>query len=415
MNLIAGILVVVIVAHFLLNRLADSLNLNAVSADIPTDFADSYAPDRYSESRKYLRATTRLGGVEETVGQVLFFGFWFLHGFSFLDQQVRALGLGPVWSGIIYIGGLVVASGLVGLPFSIYGTFVVEARFGFNRTTPGLFIMDRLKAIGLGLCLGAPLLAGVLAFFEYAGPLAWLWCWLGLSIVVIIMQIIVPAWIMPLFNRFVPIENEALTESVLSYARQNRFPLANVFVMDGSRRSTKSNAFFAGWGKQKRLVLFDTMLERHTVAEILTVVAHEVGHYRKKHLLIGMSLAIAQAGVMFYLLSLFISRPVFFDAFYVAQPSVYAGLIFFSVVYGPVDFFVGLAAQWLSRRHEYAADRFAVETTGDAASFINALKRLCADNLTNLNPHPFYVALNYSHPPMVQRIQAIRRLGDGAT
>jgi STE24 endopeptidase len=337
----------------------------------------------------------------------VFLLFWFCGGFGLLDERIRSLGLSPVWSGIVYIGLLVGAGSLITLPFSWYGTFVIEARFGFNRTTPRLFIIDRLKVAALALALGLPLLAGILAFFEYAGVRAWLWCWLAVSAVMLVLQVVVPAWIMPLFNRFVPLADGELKEAVMAFARENRFPLANVFVMDGSRRSAKSNAFFAGMGAKKRLVLFDTLIHQHSPDEIVAIVAHEIGHYKKRHLPVMTALSIMQTGVMFYLLSWFISWPPLFDAFFVARPSVYAGLVFFSLLYGVIDFFAGLALLYVSRRHEYAADRFAAETTGTPGVMATALKRLSRDNLSNLTPHPFYVFLHYSHPPVTDRIAAL--------
>ncbi len=412
MNLVGVIIIVVLSAHFIVNWMADLANLSAVSPDIPDDFVDVYDADTYATSQNYLRAGIKLDRFSETFDFVLFMCFWGLRGFALLDHWVRSLGLSPVLSGIVYIGVLATARGLLHLPFSLYATFVIEERFGFNRTTWRLFIIDRIKALGVGVLLGVPLLAGIIAFFEYAGDLSWLWCWGVVTGVLILMQIVVPTWIMPLFNRFTPPEDEALKQAILAYARNNNFPLANVFVMDGSRRSAKSNAFFAGWGKRKRLVLFDTMIKNHSIDEIVAIVAHEVGHYRKKHLLTGMVSAILQTGFMFYLLSLFLSWEPLFEAFFVSQPSVYAGLVFFGVLYTPVDFFIGLLMQQLSRRHEFAADRFAVETTGEPGTFIHALKRLSVDNLSNLRPHPLYVLLHYSHPPISDRIAAIRRLAD---
>lgn len=407
MNSIALLILAIVIFHTLIDWLADYLNLSALTDQLPENFKDVYDADKYAESQNYLRARTRLGRLSALVDLAVLLVFWFCGGFGLLDEQVRAPGWSPVWSGLVYIGVLAGAASLISLPFSVYGTFVIEARFGFNRTTPRLFIVDRLKGLALALVVGTPLLAGILAFFEYAGDWAWLWCWLAVSIFMLVMQVVVPAWIMPLFNRFVPLADGELKEAVMAYARENRFPLANVFVMDGSRRSAKSNAFFAGMGAQKRLVLFDTLINQHSPAEIVAIVAHETGHYKKRHLPLMTALSVLQTGVMFYLLSWFISWPPLFEAFFVAQPSVYAGLVFFSLLYGVIDFFAGLALLYVSRRHEYAADRFAAETTGRPEVMATALKRLSRDNLSNLTPHPFYVFLNYSHPPVVDRIKAL--------
>ncbi len=407
MNSVAVLILAAVIGHALTEWLADYLNLSASRDELPDSFKDVYDADKYIESQDYLAARTRLGRLATITDLAIFLVFWFFGGFGLLDEWVRSFEMSPVWSGIVYIGVLAGAVSFIHLPFSAYQTFVIEARFGFNRTTPRLFIVDRLKMLALALVVGIPLLAGILAFFEYAGAGAWLWCWLAVSLFVLIMQVVVPAWIMPLFNRFVPLADGDLKEAVLAYARENQFPLANVFVMDGSRRSARSNAFFAGLGAKKRLVLFDTLVHQHPPAEIVAIVAHETGHYKKHHLPVITALSILQTGVMFYLLSWFISWPPLFDAFFVAQPSVYAGLVLFGLLYTVIDFFLGPILLYVSRRHEYAADRFAVETTGNPDAMAAALKRLSRDNLVNLTPHPFYVFLHYSHPPVKERLKVI--------
>jgi len=223
------------------------------------------------------------------------------------------------------------------------------------------------------------------------------------------MQYIAPTWIMPLFNRFDPLPEGELRQSILAYAQEIDFQLDNIFVMDGSRRSSKSNAFFTGFGKNRRIVLFDTLIENHTVDELVAVLAHEMGHFKKKHILKNMAIGIIQSGLMFYILSLFISYPGLFEAFFVDQVSVYAGLIFFGVIYAPLDGLLALALKALSRRHEYEADRFAVKTSGKPSAMAGALKKLSVHNLSNLQPHPFYVFLHYSHPPVLKRIEAIEK------
>jgi STE24 endopeptidase len=232
---------------------------------------------------------------------------------------------------------------------------------------------------------------------------------MAVTVYMLAVQFIAPTWIMPLFNKFSPLEDGDLRTAILSYAKSIKFPVQNVFVMDGSRRSGKSNAFFTGFGKHKRIALFDTLIKQHTSNELLAVLAHEMGHYKKKHILMSMILGILQTGLMLYLLSLFISYQGLFDAFYMDHISVYGGLIFFAMLYSPLDLFVGMIMQMVSRKNETAADRFASETTGDPGSMVDALKKLSAHNLTNLTPHPFYVFLNYSHPPVLQRINDLNR------
>lgn len=411
MNWITVLILAAVGLHYFIDCLADYLNLSVLSPDVPEDFADVYNPDQYARSQAYLRTKTRFNRLVVTVDLLVFLGFWFFQGFAWLDQWVRSMdvpGGTPVLTGIVYIVVLLGAKALLELPFSIYATFGIEERFGFNTTTWRIFIMDRIKIVLLAAIIGIPLLAAVLWFFEYAGGLAWLWCWLGVSLFLLVMQVIVPAWIMPLFNRFSALEAGTLKSAVMDYARAVDFPLTNVFVMDGSKRSAKSNAFFAGFGRRKRLVLFDTLIDHHPVSHIVAVVAHEIGHYKKKHVLWGLLLAVLQAGVMFYLLSLFLSYEPLFTAFYVQTPSVYAGLVFFGILFSPIEFFAGLFVLAYSRRNEYAADRFAVDTTGTPGALVDALKQLSVDNLSNLTPHPFYVFLHYSHPPLKARVDALR-------
>jgi STE24 endopeptidase len=333
--------------------------------------------------------------------------FCFGKRFPILDHWVRSFSYGPIISGLIYAAVLVLVKGLLSLPFSIYHTFVIEERFGFNQTTWSTFFLDLLKGLVVGLLLGTPLLAGILAFFEYSGPNAWWLCWIAVTVYMLGVQFIAPTWIMPLFNKFSPLETGELRSAILSYAESIKFPLENVYVMDGSKRSSKSNAFFTGFGSHRRIVLFDTLIEHHAVEELVAILAHEMGHYKKKHIIKSLILGILQMGLMLFLLSLFISYPGLFDAFYMPQISVYAGLIFFAMLYSPLDFFIGLFMQRFSRKNETEADRFSVDTTRNPKALADALKKLSVHNLSNLLPHPFYVFLNYSHPPVLQRINAI--------
>jgi STE24 endopeptidase len=213
---------------------------------------------------------------------------------------------------------------------------------------------------------------------------------------------------MPLFNKFTPMKSEELKEAILKYAHSVNFPINNVLVMDGSRRSSKSNAFFTGFGINKRIALYDTLIEKHNIPEIVAVLAHEIGHYKKKHILQGLIINILHTGILLFLLSLFLGSPGLYQAFYMTKQSIYAGLLFFSLLYTPIELVLSVAMQMISRRNEYAADRFAVKTLNEPSKLVDALKKLSATNLSNLTPHPFYVFLNYSHPPLLERVQAIQ-------
>jgi STE24 endopeptidase len=409
MNLYGIIILSALIVEYGLNLLADFLNLKALRDDLPKEVEGLYEPSAYRRSQEYTRVRTRFDLVTSTVDLAAILLFWFSGGFNLLDQSVRSGGFGPILTGMIYIGLLVLLRALFSLPFRIYSTFVIEQRFGFNKMTPATFLSDLVKGAALGLLLGGPLLAGMLFFFQFAGDLAWLYAWIAFSLFTLFVQFIAPTWIMPIFNKFTPLGEGELRDRILAYSRSVQFPLENVFVIDGSRRSTKSNAFFTGFGKRKRIALFDTLIAKHKVPELVAVMAHEIGHYKKKHILIGMALSIAHTGLMFFLLSFFIRQPGLYDAFYMEQPSIYAGLVFFGLLFTPIESILSLLLQAFSRRNEYEADRFSVETFEQPEAMIDALKKLSVHNLSNLTPHPFYVFLNYSHPPLLQRIAAIRQ------
>ena len=410
MNLIAVIILTVVFAEFVLSFISDLLNLKMLRRDLPDAFREWYDADRYRKSQEYLMVNTRFGWIVSSLGLVVFLVFWFSKGFPLVDRWVQTYHQGPVITGIIYIGVLVILKALISLPFSIYSTFVIEERFGFNKTTWSTFITDLIKGLVLAAILGGPLLAGILAFFEYAGQGAWLYCWIAVALYMLAVQYIAPTWIMPLFNKFTPLEDGELKQAIFSYARSINFPLENVFVMDGSKRSKKSNAFFTGFGKHRRIVLFDTLVKQHEVSELVAVLAHEMGHYKKKHIQKTLIIGILQMGVMFFLLSIFISYQGLFDAFYMERKSIYSGLIFFGLLYSPVELITGILMQMFLRKNEYEADKFSVETTKDQSAMVNALKKLSVHNLSNLLPHRLYVFLNYSHPPVLKRIKAIENL-----
>ena len=413
MQPIALIILAAIAINAFVDAFADVLNLKSISTRLPREFEGWYDPRRYAQAQRYLRTNTRFGWVVSAVDLLVLLLFWFSGGFQWLDAWVRALGYGEIANGLIFIGILAGGKAVIGLPFGIWRTFGIEARFGFNQTSWATYVADHLKGLVLAVVLGGPLLAVVLAFFHYAGSSAWLYCWGATVGFMLLMQYIAPTWIMPLFNRFAPLAPGQLRDAITAYARSIDFALDNIFVMDGSKRSSKSNAFFTGFGRNRRIVLFDTLIEKHTTDELVAVLAHEMGHYKRRHIASNLVAKIFQAGMMFFILSFFIAYPALFAAFCVKEVSVYAGLIFFSLLYAPLDSLTGVLLQALSRFHEYEADRFAVGTSKKGADLISALKKLAVDNLSNLSPHPFYVFLNYSHPPVLLRIAAIEKVSRG--
>ena len=408
MNIYAIIILAALVLEFSLKLAGNLLNLKSLKLELPSILQGIYKSEDYCKSQEYLRVTTRFSLVDSGFTLLLLLVFWFAGGFNWFDLIVINWKFIPLVNGLLYIGILFFVYSLLKLPFSIYDTFVIEECYGFNKTTPRTFFLDMLKGFILAVLLGALLLAGILTLFQYVGPNAWFYCWGVVVLFSLAMQYVTPMWIMPLFNKYKPMESGELKEAILAYTRSVNFPIKNVFVMDGSRRSSKSNAFFTGFGRNKRIALFDTLIAQHVTPEIVAVLAHEVGHYKKKHILQGTIISIIHTGLLFFLLSLFLRNPGLYQAFYMKNEPIYAGLLFFGLLYTPIELILSIAMQMVSRKHEYEADRFAAETIDEPINLVNALKKLSTTNLSNLMPHPFYVFLNYSHPPLLQRIQAIQ-------
>lgn len=383
------------------------LNLRALRPEAPADFRDLYDADRYRRSQSYTRERTRLGLIASSLRLALLLAFWLGGGFGLVDRWTRALGWPEVPTGLVFVAVPMLGSAMLGLACSWYATFVLEEKYGFNRTTPWTFWTDAATGLGLALALGGPLLVAVLWLFATAGPTAWLWCWLVATAWTVGVQYVAPTWIMPLFNRFTSLPAGPLRDALLGLAERLGFPLAGVWVIDGSKRSTKANAFFTGFGSRKRIALFDTLLATLAPAEVVAVVAHEIGHYKRRHVQWGLAIAVAHAGVLFLLLSLVVQTPALFAAFGIDRPSVHAGLVVFGILMAPIELPLSLVLNALSRRHEWAADRFAVDAVGGGRDLAHGLRRLAADTLANLTPHPWYVALHHSHPPVVERVRAL--------
>jgi STE24 endopeptidase len=380
MNPYAIVVLAALLVQWGLEVTANLLNLRALAPELPEEFRDVYDADTYRRSQEYTRARTRFQLLPSTLDLAALLAFWFLGGFPWLEARVGGLGLSGIPAGLAFIGALLVARMLLHLPFRWYGTFAIEERFGFNRTTRRTFVLDALKSVLLGALLGGLLLAGILWFFGSAGTLAWLWAWIATTVFVLVVQFVAPTWIFPLFNEYEPLKEGELKHAILEYATRVGFPLRDMFVVDGSRRSTKANAFFTGFGRNKRVALFVK----------------------------GLAITVAHTGVLFFLLSFFLGEGELYAAFGMQERSLHAGLVFFGLLYTPIELVLGLGLQGLSRKHEFEADRYAAETTGAPQTMADALKRLSVDSLSNLTPHPFYVALNYSHPPVLERIAALR-------
>jgi STE24 endopeptidase len=410
MNGFLLIILAVLIGAYLLDLIVDTLNVRHVTTVLPEEFEGYYDADKYKKSQRYLRENTRFGIISDTVTTPITIAFILFGGFNTVDQFARGFNLGSILTGLIFAGVLLLASQILSIPFSIYSTFVIEEKYGFNKTTPKIFILDILKSWLLIAVIGGIVLSVVLWFFEKAGPLAWLYCWFAVTLFQIFLMFIAPVVIMPIFNKFIPLEEGELKQAIEDYARSQEFKLKGIFTMDGSKRSTKTNAFFTGFGRFRRIVLFDTLVEKHTVKELVSILAHEMGHYKKKHILKSICISILSTGLMFGILSLFLKNRGLFAAFKMQEISIYASLLFFGFLYSPIQMVLSIFGNMLSRRHEYDADEYAVKTYNASASMIAALKKLSVENLSNLTPHPLKVFLSYSHPPVLERIRAIRRM-----
>jgi STE24 endopeptidase len=409
MNIYRVLIVAALWVKYLLNLVSELLNRRSLRPELPAELKSYYNPEQYIRSQGYAKAHSSIGIVESSLELAVLLTFWFVGGFNWLDQLVRNRNLGSIPAGIVYIGILFLAEAVLSLPFSIYSTFKIEERFGFNKMTPRIFIADRLKMLGLSAVLGIPLLAAVLWFFQYTGGFAWIYCWIFSTLFLLVLQFVAPIWIMPLFNKFTPLAQGELKNRILEYTARVHFSVKDIFVMDGSKRSSKANAFFTGFGKNKKIALYDTLIGQHTAPELVAVLAHEIGHQKKKHVLQNLAIGIAHGGVVFFLMSLFLNSRELFDAFNMEKISIYASLLFFSILYEPLSFVLSILLNAFSRKHEREADSFAAQTIDNPEDMVSALKKLSTKNLANLTPHPWHVFLHYSHPPTLQRIEWIRK------
>ena len=412
MNIYLVIIICILIFQYVLNFLIAHLNVKSASSILPLEFEGYYDVDKYKKSQEYLKENTRFHEVESTVSLVFMLPFIFLGGFNYFDVWARGFGFGEILTGLIFAGTLMLCSQILSFPFSVYHIFVIEEKYGFNKTTIKIFVADIIKGLILGAIMGGGVFAGIIWFFQKMGDAAWIYSWMGIVLFQLVITFIAPVVIMPLFNKFIPMEEGEVKTAIDAYAKEQDFKLQGIYKMDGSKRSTKSNAFFTGFGKFRRIVLFDTLIEKHTVDELVSVLAHEIGHYKKKHILQTMLISVFTTGLMFYCLSFFINNVDLFEAFGMQDVSIYGSLLFFGFLYAPINMVLSIFYNVFSRKNEYEADVFAVNTYHRAESMINALKKLTVDNLSNLTPHALNVFINYSHPPVLKRIEAIRKIND---
>lgn len=403
------IIISIVVFGYVLDRVLDFLNSTRWSSKLPEELQDVYDAEKYKKQQEYKKVNDRFSLITSTFSLVVILLMLFLGGFSFADNLVRQVTNHPILVALLFFGLLMFISDIINTPFSIYEIFVIEEKFGFNKTTPRTFILDKLKGWLLALIIGGGMLSLIIWFYQLTAEMFWFYAWIAVSEFMIFMAMFYSTLIVPLFNKQTPLEEGELRDSIQNFSDKAGFRLDNVFVIDGSKRSTKANAHFVGLGKKKRIILFDTLLKELSIKEIVAVLAHEIGHYKKKHILIGMIINILQTGVTLFIFSLFVDNPKLSEALGSNITSFHLGLIAFGILYSPISMVTGLAMNIFSRKHEYSADRFTKEMY-DADNLINSLKKLSSKNLSNLTPHPLYVFFHYSHPTLLQRIRALKKL-----
>ena len=410
MNIYLLIILSALIGEFLLRTLVRVLNLKALDPGLPNEFQGYYDEEKYARSQEYTRVNTRFAFFTTSFDLIVILVFILFGGFNYVDQIIRGFGLSTLPSGLAFFGILFFASDLISTPFSLYQNFVIEEDFGFNKMTLKTFILDKLKGYLLTLALGGVFLTAILFFFEKTGEYGWLYAWGIIGLFMILIQPLFTLVIAPMFNKFTPLEKGELRTAIENYAQKVGFPLSRIDVMDGSKRSAKSNAYFSGFGKQKRIALFDTLLEKHSNDEMIAILAHEVGHYKKHHIKVGILISILHTGLLFWLLSIFIDNSGLFEAFQMKEISVYGGLTFFMILYSPVELVLSVIMNAVSRRNEFQADAYSARTTEKSEHLISGLKNLSVSNLGNLTPHSLSVLLDHSHPPVLERITALKKI-----
>ena len=407
MSKILIIIYIILIFDFLLERTLSFLNSTNRNRNLPKELEDVYDLETYQKSQDYKRENERFGMITASFSFLIMLFMLIFQGFAFADNFCRQITENPIFLSLIFFGILFFASDILGIPFDVYGTFVIEEKYGFNKTKPLLFVADKLKGYLLSIIIGGGLLTLFIWYYYKVGSSFWIYIWLIFTTFSVFMSMFYSNLIVPLFNKQKPLEDGVLRDEITEFANKAGFQLKNIYVIDGSKRSTKANAYFTGLGPKKRIVLYDTLINQLSTQEIVAVLAHEIGHYKKRHTYIGLAGSIIQMGLTLYILSLIIGNPILNEALGVNKPGIHIGLIVFGILYTPISTIIGLAMNVLSRKNEYEADRFAASFSLDN-ELISGLKKLSKNNLSNLNPHPAYVFFHYSHPTLLQRIRALK-------
>ncbi|MEN3324307.1 M48 family metallopeptidase [Mariniflexile soesokkakense] len=402
------IIIAIIIINFIIDKILDALNAKHFNDALPKELQDVYDEAEYKKSQNYKATNYKFGLLTSTFSILLTLGFLFFDGFEFVDTIARSYSDNPIWIALVFFGIIMLGSDILTTPFSYYSTFVIEEKFGFNKTTKTTFFLDKLKSWFMMIVLGGSILALIIWFYQSTGSYFWLYAWGLVTVFTVFMNMFYSKLIVPLFNKQTPLEAGSLRDKISAYAETVGFKLDKIFVIDGSKRSTKANAYFSGFGSEKRVTLYDTLINDLEDEEIVAVLAHEVGHYKKKHIIFNLTASILLTGLTLYILSLFISNPLLSNALGVNIPSFHIGLIAFGLLYSPISEITGLIMNWFSRKFEYEADDYA-KNTYKGEPLITSLKKLSKNSLSNLTPHPAYVFMHYSHPTLLERIRNLRK------
>ncbi|GGH39472.1 peptidase M48 [Mangrovimonas yunxiaonensis] len=402
--IILGILSV----NFIVDKVLDALNAKHYNDPVPEELEDVFDAEAYKTSQAYKKTNYRFGLVTSTFSLVLTLAFLLFDGFEYVDTFARTFSDSPIAVALIFFGIIMLGSDILTTPFSYYRTFVIEARFGFNKTTLKTFVLDKLKGLLMTAIVGGGILALIVWFYQLTKTQFWVYAWGLITVFTVVMNMFYARLIVPLFNKQTPLEAGSLRDKISEYANSVGFTLDKIFVIDGSKRSSKANAYFSGFGREKRITLYDTLIDDLDEEEIVAVLAHEVGHYKKRHIIFNLIASILLAGIMLYVLAIFISNPLLSQAIGVETPSFHVGLIAFGMLYAPISELTGLLMNWFSRTFEYQADAYAKQTY-KAAPLVSSLKKLSKNSLSNLTPHPAYVFVHYSHPTLWQRVKKLKQ------
>jgi len=400
------IIIIILVADFVLERYLAFLNIKESGKELPTLLRDIYEPEKYAKQQDYFRTNSRFGMLTSSFGFVVTFIMFALGGFAWVDGFVQQYVQHPIWTPILFFGILFIANDMISIPFDWYDTFVIEQKFGFNKVTPKLFILDKLKGYAMTIVLGGGILFAIIWIYTLTPTYFWLLAWGVITGFSLFMTMFYSQIIVPLFNKQTPLGEGELRTEIEKFAKKTGFNLDNIFVIDGSKRSTKANAYFSGLGAKKRIVLYDTLMDKMTTDEIVAVLAHEVGHYKHKHTLINFLISMPSTLLLFFIFGLILRSDALAQALGGTSASFHLNALAFSILYSPISLILNIFTNVLSRKFEYQADAFAAEN-GYAAQLQSGLKKLTATSLGNLMPHPLYVFFHYSHPTLYQRLDKI--------